>query len=252
MSHPDIVTLGIDITKCPNYDLLFIPNSTARLISISCLAYNSNAQLSFYNTSCAIYNKFTRALLATGTLFPSNLYSLNLYQPKVEHTFVAPQYVSMETWHCCLGHANYHTLHTMAHEGLVAGMSVPQNTPAKCDSCIISKQTCKPVPKQCKTGKGHRATKRLEKVFVDLAGPQSTRSHMGNEYIMDLIDDYSREMWSIPIIQDKKVAFERLKAWKQAHKLEPRLKIGVYIVDWGELNSNKMRAWLGHRVHSSG
>ncbi|KAF9470204.1 hypothetical protein BDN70DRAFT_781027, partial [Pholiota conissans] len=58
----------------------------------------------------------------------------------------------------------------MARKGIVKGMSPAPSSalPAKCESCILGKQTRTSVPKKRKEGPGHRATRRLEKVWVDL------------------------------------------------------------------------------------
>ena len=60
--------------------------------------------------------------------------------------------------------------------------------------CVLGKQTKTPVPKLHKERLGHRATRKLEKVWVDLSGPH-IRSRTGNEYIMDIVDDYTSCVW---------------------------------------------------------
>ncbi|KDR74043.1 hypothetical protein GALMADRAFT_48084, partial [Galerina marginata CBS 339.88] len=57
----------------------------------------------------------------------------------------------------------------MARLGMVEGMpkSFP-SLPSKCESCVLGKQTKTPVPKKREEGPGHRATRILEKVWVDL------------------------------------------------------------------------------------
>ena len=88
----------------------------------------------------------------------------------------------------------------------------------------------------------HRATRTLEKVWVDLSG-QHLRSHTGNEYIMDIVDDFTSQLWSIPL-KNKDDSFLELQAWEQARQSETNQKVGMYITDQGELKSDKMREWL--------
>jgi len=120
------------------------------------------------------------------------------------------------------------------------------NKPQKCDSCILGKQTKTPVPKKREEGEGHRATRKLEKVWVDLIGPMAVTSRTGNRYIMDIVDDYTNHPWSIPL-KLKSDAFKYLKGWELAKEKETGLQVGTYITDGGELKSNEMEEWLNSR-----
>ncbi|KAJ3725639.1 hypothetical protein DFJ43DRAFT_983826, partial [Lentinula guzmanii] len=113
-----------------------------------------------------------------------------------------------------LGHANYQAIEDMARKGMTKGMPIDLSSiPPECQSCIFGKQTKSPVPK--KREEGHKATRRLEKVWVDLSGPQDVRSRTGNYYIMNIVDDYTSKPWSIPLPSKDKV-FEELQAWERA------------------------------------
>ena len=132
----------------------------------------------------------------------------------------------------------------MAKSGLIPGMPTifPLGNPPKCEFCVLGKQTKTPVPKKRKEGLGHRATRTLEKVWVDLSG-QHLRSRTGNEYIMDIVDDFTSQLWSIPL-KNKDDSFPELQAWERACESETNQKVGMYITDQGELKSDKMREWL--------
>ena len=132
----------------------------------------------------------------------------------------------------------------MAKKGMLTGAPISSvlRLP-KCDACILSKQTRTPVPKKHKEGEGHRATRKLEKVWVNLSGLHAVKSHTGNKYVMDIVDDYTSFPWSIPL-KNKDDTFLKLKAWELAHESETGLKVGMYITDNSELKSNKMEAWL--------
>ena len=85
--------------------------------------------------------------------------------------------------------------------------------------------------------------RRLEKVWVDLSGPHAVISHTGNQYIMNIVDDYSSFAWSIPLRQ-KDDALPQLQSWQRARENETGLKLGTYCTDNGELKSNDVRKWL--------
>jgi hypothetical protein len=136
----------------------------------------------------------------------------------------------------------------MAKSGIVAGMpSTFPSKPPKCDSCILGKQTKTPVPKVREEGPGHRATRKLEIIWVDLAGPMAVQSRTGNKYVMNLVDDYTNKAWSIPI-KLKSDALGELETWELARENETGLKVGKYRTGYdGELNSNQMKEWLKSR-----
>ena len=69
---------------------------------------------------------------------------------------------------------------------------------------------------------------------------------MGNEYVMDIIDDYTSQLWSIPL-KNKDDSFLELKAWELARESQTGQKVGTYITDQGELKSEKMKGWLQSR-----
>ncbi|KZP18481.1 hypothetical protein FIBSPDRAFT_712162, partial [Athelia psychrophila] len=89
--------------------------------------------------------------------------------------------------HRRLGHANVGALVDMVDSEMVEGMHVDLSSkPAKCEHCILGKQTRNPVPK---IREGIKAGEVLERVHIDLTGPQAVTSANGHLYIMNIIDD---------------------------------------------------------------
>ena len=120
-----------------------------------------------------------------------------------------------------------------------------QEDPPKCEFCVLGKQTKTPVPKFHKEGPGHRATRKLEKVCVDLSSSH-VKLRTGNEHIMNIADNYMSRVWPI-LLKKKSEAFNYLIAWECAHKLEPGLKVGTYITNNRKLKSNAMHDWLASK-----
>jgi Reverse transcriptase (RNA-dependent DNA polymerase)/GAG-pre-integrase domain len=227
---------------------LFIPNATVRLISVSSLTSDSNATVHFDHQKCWITDRSNGNTLASGVLLPDQrLYALNITPYQIDTAYPIIHIPSLDTWHRRLGHANFQTISDMARNGTIKGMPLSiTNAPAKCDSCILGKQTKTPVPKKREEGIGHRATRKLEKVWVDLVGPAAVTSRTGNKYVMDIVDDYTSLPWSIPL-KTKDEAFPYLKGWEIAREKETGLQVGMYITDGGELKSNEMSKWLESR-----
>jgi hypothetical protein len=147
---------------------------------------------------------------------------------------------SLATWHHRLGHINYTSFIHLTRKGLASGMAVNLSMlPMKCDHYILGKQGRNTVPS---IQEGRRATRHLEKVFINLTGPFIT-SPTGFSYVMNIVDNYSSFIWSIPLC-DKTCAFLTLSAWQCLHEAETSLSFGVFCTDHGELHSNQMEAWL--------
>ena len=120
--------------------------------------------------------------------------------PPISETSVAllsTRVPDLETWHRRLGHCSTDSIVDMARKGVVKGMRVDLSTaPPRCDYCILSKQTRSPVPK---TQEGIRASRPLEQVYIDLCGPMPCALRSGCLYSMNLIDDFSIYVWSLPL-----------------------------------------------------
>lgn len=224
---------------------LYIPTSTVRLISISALTAGMRALITFSRSGVTILDEDSGTLLATGPLIPGKrLYTIELQDALAEHALTAAQRpVKIDTWHWRLGHANYQVVATMARNGLLPGTpSTSLLAQPKCDVCILGKQTKTSVPKVREEGR--RAVKRLQIVWIDLAGPMHVQSYAGNKYIMDLVDDYTNMPWSIPL-KSKADAFAALQAWERERELETGTKIGTYRTGHdGELKNNQVKEWL--------
>ena len=127
---------------------------------------------------------------------------------------------------------------------LSSAHSISTQLPPKCDSCILGKQMKMPVPKRHEDG-GH-ATRRLEKVWVDLSGPTDVESCNGNRYIMNIVDDYSSFVWSI-LLKRKDQAYHELIAWQLAQENKTNTKLGKYRTDNSELKNDELDQWLKMR-----
>jgi hypothetical protein len=176
-------------------NVLFVPNSKIRLLSVSSLNRSSNYVTHFDSTSCWVTNR-SGATVIRGSLSSSHhLYCVSLPSASVTHVPQRPSamYASrmpdVETWHRRLGHCSVRSIVDMARKDAVEGMTIDlSSAPPKCTHCVLGKQTHSPVPK---IREGPKVTKRLEKVFVDLCGPMPCVSRTGRLYAMHIIDDFS-------------------------------------------------------------
>ena len=175
-------------------NVLHVPKLTVRLLSVSKLAQQVGIVTTFDNTKAILNKKNNGKIIATDTLIPKRgLYALDLLNTQALAVHAAP---NIKSWHLRLGHANYQSIMQMAHAGMIEGMpsSFPSKPP-KCNHCILGKQSKTLVLKEREEGMGHRARRRLEKVWVDLSGPTAVTSRTGNNYIMNIVDDYTNKPW---------------------------------------------------------
>jgi transposase InsO family protein len=230
--------------------VLYIPESSVRLISILALNRSGNYTTHFDSNGCWITNK-SNTTLVHGTLSNSKrLYVLTTKIPSVQYrkpsahappnTAFLTKVPNIETWHHRLGHCNTRTIVEMAKNGVSQGMPIDLSSlPPKCDHCALGKQTHSSVPK---VREGIKASKRLERVYVDLCGPMAVASRTGNLYCMNLIDDFSGYVWSIPI-RSKSDASSALQTWHKAVTVQSGDTLHILVTDNGELVSKSTQLW---------
>jgi len=204
---------------------LFIPNSTIHLISVFTLNNDGPNACYFDAKSCSIINS-SGTIIITGCAWISHrLYILDCTQKS--HQFTTPNTTAnvanatpssalyaartpdLKMWHQRLGHCSNRKIINMAHQGVVEGMPIDlSSAPAFCDHCVLGKQTRSHVPRMCE---GRWATRWLEWVYIDLCGPMPCVSRYGHLYSMNVINDFTSYVWSLPL-KSKSEAINVLRA----------------------------------------
>jgi transposase InsO family protein len=232
-------------------DVLFVPSCNTCLVSVSALTQTGYNFVTFGHADCWLSDKHGKVIVRGCKSTASGLYTLNCSTARVTHTKLSSglsspsaHYVKrvpdLETWHRRLGHCSNRTIIDMARRKVVKGMAVDlSSSPPVCDSCILGKQTRSPVPK---VWEGVKATMPLERVHVDLCGPMPVASRSGHVYSMNVIDNHSSYMWSLPL-RNKSEASSILQGWHRAVKNQSGHKLKVLVTDNGELVSKSMTDW---------
>jgi len=203
--------------------VLFVPNSTVHLISVFSLNNDRPNACYFDATSCSVLDSNGKMLLKGCTWVQCRLYildctpqvatphtSINIAHDTLSSALYASRTPDLETWHRQLGHCSNCTIIDMVRGGIVEGMLIDlSSAPATCDHCILGKQTRSHVPRM---HEGCQATKRLEWVFIDLCRLMPCVSKYGHLYSMNVIDDFSSYIWSLPL-KSKSKAINVLCAW---------------------------------------
>src|SRR6266851_9606853 len=109
----------------------------------------------------------------------------------------------------------------------------------RCDHCILSKQAHSLVPK---IREGAKASHPLEHVFMDLCRLMPYASHSSHLYSMNLIDNFSSYVWSLPLrLKDKAASI--LKNWHCMVENQSNHQLKILVSDNGELVSKSMQEW---------
>ena len=226
-------------------DVLYIPDSSVRLISVLALNRSGDYTTHFNSTECWVTNKSNTTTVRGSDSESKRLYVLTTKTPSVQHckipntsTTLYMRIPDLETWHRRLGHCNTRSIVEMAKNGVSQGMPIDLSSlPPNCDHCALGKQSRTPVPK---SREGPKATKRLERVYVDLCGPMAILSKAGNLYSMNVIDDYSGYVWTLPL-RSKADACTTFRTWHKAVTIQTGETLRILVSDNGELISKSMR-----------
>ena len=228
-------------------NVLYIPKSSVRLVSVRALNKSGDYITHFDSDICWVTNR-SNATLVRGVLSEAKkLYTLSVISPSVRHikspntaTALYSRVPNIETWHRRLGHCNTRAIIEMAKKGMSQGMPIDLSSlPANCEHCALGKQSRTSVPK---SREGPKATVRLEKVYVDLCGPMAVMSRAGNLYSMNVIDDFSGYVWTIPL-RSKSDASSAFQIWHKAATVQTGDKLRVLVTDNGELVSKSMETF---------
>ena len=235
--------------------VLFISNSTVHLISVFSLNNNGQCACYFNSKSCFIMDSSGYIMIAGQAWALRCLYTLdctsqksvltsNTYANVTGSTPPTILYMTrtpdLEMWYCRLGHCSNQTIIDMAYHSIIKGMPINLSYAlATCDHCILGKQTRSHVLRMCE---GCWTTKQLERVFINLCRPMPCVSKYGHLYSMNVIDDFSSYVWSLPL-KSKSKAVNVLWVWHRAVENQTGEKLKVIITDNGELTSKTTRAW---------
>jgi hypothetical protein len=259
-----IGTVEISISAGHNFKLenvLYVPSATVQLISVLTLNRSGRLTLHFNDNSFWLTNPSGTTILRGMEYENRKLYGLPLQSARTVHGKInasanvaldpmlyqsptqahyASRKPDVKTWHRRLGHCSTETIIDMARRGAIEGMAIDlSSSPPKCNACILGKQTRSPVPK---VREGEKASRPLERVFVDLCGPMPCPSRSGRLYSMNVIEDFSSYVWSLPL-RNKAEAATVLQHWHRAVENQSGNRLKILVTDNGELVSKVMEAW---------
>ena len=235
--------------KLTLHDAYYVPMASARLISIWLLLHPKSKAIYralFHPDYVLILDNSNRVICRGVGDEHRRLYFLSDFTmhvpPSPSYPSLVAHYASrppdLDSWHKRLGHCGIHTILDMARSLGPKLMPIDLSIPAsKCAACILGKQTRSSVPK---IREGPKAVVPLERIYVDLCGPMSVTSCSGRLYSMNVIDDYSGFVWSLPL-RSKGEASIVMKHWLTAIENQTSHRLKCLVTDNGELSSLLIR-----------
>ena len=206
-------------------NVYYIPWLRRNIISLG-QATEAGCEVHMKNNELTLFDKYGDLMLRT-TRTGSRLYKVFLSADRIQCLQISAASEST-LWHARLGHVNIETLKLMARKELVTGLPETVIKTEACVSCLLGKQARKSFPQAT----AFRSAEPLDLIHGDLCGPISPPTPAQKRYILVLIDDNTRYMWTI-LLKEKGEAFEKFKNFKKLVEQETQNKIKVLRTDRG-------------------
>lgn len=181
-------------------DVLYAPNMTITLISVAQLLRDIAGFVLFTKRFCVIQDLISKTLIGAG----KERDGVYHYTGEIEVSN-AGRLQSRELWHRRLGHPSSAVLSSLSDIG---GFSHRVEVFEKsCDICVRAKQT-----RGVFSQSNNKADGSFSLIHCDLWGPYKTPSSRGARYFLTIVDDYTRAVWTI-LLLEKKEAPNALKVF---------------------------------------
>jgi transposase InsO family protein len=127
------------------------------------------------------------------------LYQLTARRPVVAASAITSEVPNEELkrWHERLGHLHHRAVVKLFASNMVADFNCQSiakaigespKTAVICSACILGKHRAAPIKDSTDT----RASRPMERIFMDIWGPARTQTPQGHRYFLILVDDFSR------------------------------------------------------------
>ncbi|KAK3005699.1 hypothetical protein RJ639_017625 [Escallonia herrerae] len=176
-------------------DVLYMPGLTCNLIYVSELIDHSDCFVQFTNSLCVIQGRTSRMLIGAGERRDELYYFRAILSIKAMKVNGA---CSLNLWHKCLGHPSPQVTKLVLVINLKKSSGILNKS---CDVCQRAKQTRDTFPLN-----DHRALDIFELIHCDLWDPYRTPSSCGASYFLTIVDDYSRGVWIVLLIDKTEVS----------------------------------------------
>jgi len=217
-------------------DVYFIPDLKSNIISLG-QATEAGCDVRMKDSYLTLHDK-SGNLIVRANRAKNRLYKV-IMEIDESICFQLESQSDSRKLHARLGHIGFNVMKVMMSKDLVSGLPKIKLEKETCSSCLLGKQARAPFPKAT----SYRASKLLELVHGDLCGPISPSTAGKKRYVFVLIDDHSRYMWSILLIE-KGEAFDKFRRFKASVEHETGASIKTLRTDrGGEFTSTEFQSF---------
>ena len=197
-------------------DVSLVPGLATNLVSVARLT-KAGLDVRFSTSLCVI--RHGKQVVAVADLDKANnLYRLRIAgraepraaavgSPQPQYCLAAGEEAKLlpsALWHQRLGHVHHRAVAHLLDSGMTADVhqTIGSNV-ATCHACIQGKHHRAAVPADARAQ--HRADRPLYRLHLDICGPFREPALDGSRYLLQIVDDYSRYVWSRAMV-DRKAA----------------------------------------------
>lgn len=254
----------IENEKCILKNVLYVPELTKNLISVSAITENQGEVL---------FNKNEATVMKNGKkVFQGYKNEKGLYitcVDKRETTEQAEQGLLVENreekvsnWHRKLGHINIRSMKKMIENEMVIGLNMNkkdcESFETPCEICLRAKQVRLPFDNN-----RIKATRPLEIIHTDLCGPIDPTTWDDKNYVLTILDDYTHYV-VIYLLRCKNEVTEYLKEYVEEMEANQNLRVsklrsdngGEYVnkelINWCKKKGIKMDTTIPHTPQLNG
>ncbi|CAH9079864.1 unnamed protein product [Cuscuta europaea] len=200
-SKGEIIAVG-KIGKSPDHaidNVFLVKGLKFNLLSISQFCDRGNSVVFDHNV-CRIVNNESQQVILEGKRL-ENTYKVDLdLLPSISLTCLSVIDNDPLLWHKRLGHASFSLINKLKNNELVVGLpKIKYSLDHICSACATGKQS----RSSFKTKNFVSTSKPIELIHMDLCGPMSVRSRGNKEYVLVIVDDFSRFTWTIFLASKK-------------------------------------------------
>ncbi|GJY61991.1 retrovirus-related pol polyprotein from transposon TNT 1-94 [Tanacetum coccineum] len=185
---------------------------------------DSDLEVAFRRNTCFVRNLEGFDLLKEN--HTTNLYTINLHEMASAYLCLMARATSIKSWlwHQHISHLNFDTINDLVKNDLVTGLpKFKHHKENLCPSCNQGKtKKASHPPKHVPNSK-----QRLHLLYMDLCGPTRVESINRKQYVLVIVDDYSRYTW-VHFLRSKDEAPEEIKTFLK--KITILLQVPVIIV----------------------
>jgi len=185
---------NITLDSLTLFNVLYVPDFVAYLISIPKLLSNINCMVIFHDKTCFIMQKHKFQMIGVAKYYNGLFYLQHSSDLKSCASLSQTGCIISQTqntvmpmlWHLRLGHTSNRILKHLSikYNDITFDCSQP------CDTCHFAKQKKLSFPHSTS-----RNSKFFELIHVDIWGPVATSSVDGFKYFLTVVDDFTRFTW---------------------------------------------------------